>query len=89
MPARTNRVKHDPKTIEKIRCSQLINHLVKHALGENEMQSSQVTAALGLIKKVIPDLAATQLEVSGENGGPIQFQKVAIELVDSESKDTE
>jgi len=28
-------------------------------------------------------------EITGEDGGPIQFQKVAIELVDSKSKDSE
>jgi len=57
------KLNHDDRTREKIRTSQLINRLTKHILGtsggDDEMSPSQVTAALGLIKKTLPDLAAT------------------------------
>lgn len=47
---------------EKIRASQLINALQNHVLGKKLMiEPSQVTAALGLLKKCIPDLSATEL----------------------------
>lgn len=57
---------HDQKTREKIQTSQLINRLENHVLGKVELTSTQVTAALGLIKKTLPDLTA--VEHSGEIG---------------------
>lgn len=51
---------------EKIRGSQLVNVLTDHALGEKELGTSQVTAALGLLKKVVPDLKATDHTNAGE-----------------------
>lgn len=56
--------KHDQRTREKIQTSQLINRLTKFVNGEVEMQPAQVTAALGLLKKTLPDLAS--VEHSGE-----------------------
>ena len=72
---RRNRTKPtDPafeKTRQKIRVSQILNRLEKHILGEQDtkrkvvkMSASQVTAALGLLKKVMPDLQST--EIKGE-----------------------
>ena len=43
---------------QKIRTSQLLNRLTGHVLGKVEMSSTQVQAALGLLKKSLPDLAA-------------------------------
>lgn len=60
MAARTRRIFHDENTRLKIQTSQIINRLTKHVLGAVEMQPSQVTAALGLLKKTLPDLSATQ-----------------------------
>lgn len=42
----------------------IANRLTRHVLGKVEMTPSQVTAALGLLKKTLPDLSAT--EISGE-----------------------
>lgn len=64
MAARTRRVFHDDETRKKIQASQLVNRLRDHALGEVDMTPTQVTAALGLLKKALPDLQATEL--SGE-----------------------
>jgi hypothetical protein len=56
---------------EKIRASQLVNRLEDHVLGEVEMSGTQVTAALGLLKKIIPDLSAQQVELSGDPDSPV------------------
>ncbi len=66
-------LRHDEKTRAKIQASQLINRLKKHILAKPEeingkwvvkdlMTQSQVTAALGLIKKVLPDLQAIEMK---------------------------
>lgn len=61
----------DPQYIrDKIQTSQLINRLTDHVNGKAKLESTQVTAALGLLKKTIPDLAATQH--TGPDGGPIE-----------------
>jgi hypothetical protein len=52
----------------KIRNSRILGNLIKHAEGEREMTSSQVRAALGLLKKALPDLSSTTLAT--EDGGP-------------------
>lgn len=54
---------------DKIRNSNILNALIEHAEGQREMSSTQVTAGLGLLKKVLPDVSA--VEHSGEDGGPI------------------
>ena len=59
MPARTRKQRHDDFTRDRIRTTQLVNRLTDHALGDDEiMTDSQVRAALGLLKKSLPDLAA-------------------------------
>lgn len=52
----------DQKTRDKIQASQLINRLQKHIDAEQELMTpSQVTAALGLLKKTCPDLKSVEL----------------------------
>ena len=43
----------------KIQNSNVLNALIEHAEGKREMSASQVSAGLGLLKKVMPDLSAT------------------------------
>ena len=64
MPPRIRKIRHDEETRAKIQASQLVNRLTAHVLGKVEMSSTQVTAALGLLKKSLPDLAS--VDVSGE-----------------------
>lgn len=45
----------------KIQNSNILNALIEHAEGKREMSSTQVTAGLGLLKKVMPDLASMEL----------------------------
>ncbi len=42
----------------KIQTSMLINRLTSFVNGEVKMEAAQVTAALGLLKKALPDLSA-------------------------------
>jgi hypothetical protein len=71
MAARFN-LKHEQLTRDKIQTSMLVNRLNKFALDEDNsvrMSSDQVRAALGLLKKTIPDLAVTAH--TGPDGGPV------------------
>lgn len=43
----------------KIQNSNILNALIEHVEGIREMSATQVTAGLGLLRKVLPDLAAT------------------------------
>lgn len=74
MAARTRKVQHDQKTRDKIQASQLINSLQNHVLGKVDMKPTQVAAALGLLKKTVPDLSAVQH--TGEDGGPLKVSVV-------------
>lgn len=64
MAARLN-PSHDAATRDKIQTSQLINRLQSFAFGNCEMTGDQVRAALGLIKKTLPDLTQGDLNVKG------------------------
>jgi hypothetical protein len=46
----------------KIQTAMLINRLNDHVYGRVELSKSQVSAALGLLKKTAPDLSATTLD---------------------------
>jgi hypothetical protein len=43
----------------KIANSQILKRLIDHVEGKTEMTATQVTAGLGLLKKVMPDINAT------------------------------
>jgi hypothetical protein len=43
----------------KIQNSNILIALIEHVEGKREMSATQVTAGLGLLRKVMPDLAAT------------------------------
>lgn len=48
----------------KIASSSILNALIEHTEGRREMTSTQVTAGIALLKKVMPDLSA--IDHSGE-----------------------
>lgn len=54
----------------KIQNSNILNALIEHVEGRREMSSSQVTAGVALLRKVMPDLTHNQHE--GPDGGPLQ-----------------
>lgn len=53
----------------KIRNSNILNSLIEHVEGKREMSSTQVTAGLGLLKKVMPDMTETMLK--GDEAAPV------------------
>lgn len=54
----------------KIQNSNILNALIEHIEGVREMSATQVSAGLGLLRKVMPDLATTTIQ-GDEKGGPI------------------
>ena len=64
MAARVRKIRHDDDTRAKIKAGNIINRLTKLIEGEIEMPPHAVTAALGLLRKALPDL--TSVEHSGE-----------------------
>lgn len=57
---------------DKIRKSKILDRLIEHAEGGNEMTQTQVTAGLGLLKKALPDLQP----VAPDNGEDASVQHV-------------
>jgi O-glycosyl hydrolase len=57
----------------KIQNSNILNALIEHAEGTREMGATQVTAALGLLRKALPDLSATTV-AGDEEGGPVKLE---------------
>ena len=54
----------------KIQNSNILSALIAHVEGTREMSATQVSAGLGLLRKVMPDLATTTVQ-GDENGGPV------------------
>lgn len=77
MAARKN-LTHPDKVRQRIRTSQLVVRLTKHILGKVEMSPTQVTAALGLLKKTLPDLSAV------EHSGELQTRDITDQPLTSE-----
>jgi hypothetical protein len=75
--------RHDDRSRSKIQTSQLINRLNLFALGAPdpcsihgkpiEMTDTQVRAALGLLRKTLPDLAVTELRGDPDRPVSIEF----------------
>lgn len=53
----------------RIRAGGIAKRLEGHVLGKVEMSTSQVTAALGLLRKVVPDMSTH--EHTGADGEPL------------------
>lgn len=70
MAARLN-ARHDDEARKKIQTSQLINRLEDHILNDKDLKPSQVQAALGLLKKTLPDLA--NLDVGSDPDRPVKM----------------
>ncbi len=71
MAVRIRKLLHDEETRLKIKSSQLINALHNHILVKGNLSPSQVNAALGLLRKTIPDLG--MLQVSGDANNPLEM----------------
>lgn len=87
---------HDERSRAKIQTSQLINRLNLFALGQPdpcsihgkpvEMTDTQVRAALGLLRKTLPDLAVTELRGDPDRPLAISFEWAPATPVASETK---
>jgi hypothetical protein len=65
----------------KIQVGNIINRLCKIATGEVEGSAVQVTAALGLLRKVMPDLSSQQL--TGDKDNPVhQVSRIERDIID-------
>lgn len=64
MAARVTKIRHDENTRQKIQVAQILNRLNSLIMGKIDMPPHAVTAALGLLKKALPDLQS--VEISGE-----------------------
>lgn len=60
----------------KIQNSNILNALIEHAVGEREMSATQVSAGLGLLKKIMPDLAAMQISGDADNPVGVIFKTI-------------
>ena len=65
----------------KIQNSNILSALIAHACGERDMTATQVSAGLGLLKKIMPDLAATTItgDVTHEVGASVTDLMKAID----------
>lgn len=57
MAARINKIRHDEETRLKIQTALILRKLQGHVLDGDRMMPSQVSAALALLRKTLPDLA--------------------------------
>ncbi len=64
----------------KIQNSNILNALIEHAEGRRDMGSTQVTAALGLLKKVMPDLQAMTIAGDADGAAIKVDQTVTLDL---------
>ena len=78
MPARLNN-RHQQMIREKIRASQLVNRLENHVLDDLELNATQVTAALGLLKKCVPDLKVSDSTITHE--GEVGIRQLVVKGV--------
>lgn len=79
MAARLN-LRHTQMVRDKIQAAQLINRLEAHAMGEVELSATQVRSIEVLLKKILPDLSALQVDGDGE-GGPVK-QSLEVRFVE-------
>jgi hypothetical protein len=68
----------------KIQNSRILRVLIDHVEGREEISPARVTAALGLLKKVLPDLQA--VTIGGDPANPLRHEH-AIDLSSMSDKD--
>jgi len=50
----------------KIQNSNILNALIEHIEGNRDMSATQVSAGLGLLRKVLPDVSSVEMKLEGE-----------------------
>ena len=61
----------------KIANSSILNALMEHAMGQREMSGTQVTAAIALLKKVLPDMTESKSDVTVEHRSVMRIPEPA------------
>jgi hypothetical protein len=74
MAARTRKIRHDENTRAKIKAGNIIHQLDKLIAGQRDMPPHAVTAALGLLRKVLPDMA--NIQHSGDTDNPVTLRTI-------------
>lgn len=69
----------------KIANSNILKSLIKHVEGKQDMSSSQVTAGIALLKKVMPDL--TENTHKGDKDAPLSFEAIQIAPLINDTND--
>jgi hypothetical protein len=59
---------------ETINVTALIDALEQHVLGNKEMTSTQVSAALALLKKILPDMAEPKRAPAPDENTPLAHE---------------
>lgn len=84
---RSGKPRLSPKVLEEMRARIDTNNIIKalssHVEGNKPMESTQVTAALGLLKKTLPDLAA--ITVSGDQDNPFLIKDISSKPLEQNS----
>ena len=70
---------------DKIKNSNILNALIEHAVGEREMAATQVSAGLGLLRKIMPDMQAQTFTDTQGNDLPA---KITMEFVRANEPNT-
>lgn len=60
----------------KITNSNILSVLIQHACGEREMSATQVSAAVALLRKVMPDLSASENKTEVTHRSVMRMPKV-------------
>ena len=61
-------IEWEEKTRKKIQTSMIINRLIDYVNGKIKLEPAQVTAALGLMRKILPDLTASEVKAEVATG---------------------
>lgn len=64
----------------KIRESGVLDALIDYVEGKRDLSSSQVSAALGLLKKAVSDLSTFAPPEEGDGGKDKRFKKAATDV---------
>lgn len=75
-----------PEHRERIQTSMLINRLQDHVVGKVELTSTQVTAALGLLKKAVPDLSSVEQKTEVTHRNVVALPELAQTVDDWKAK---
>lgn len=70
----------------KISNSQILNRLIKAAEGELELNAVQASVGLGLLRKVMPDLASTALTGGDDDDNPIKITRIERVLIPAKTQ---